>query len=102
MRVSFLNEGWREKEGEDDEPCLVLVRRVLLRGLHLRERESKQAKGAKEKETKREKKNVLRGTSVFANVCNRAKVPQALPTVHHSLRLVSSLSSADRGEVQAY
>ena len=36
MRVSFLNEGWREKEGEDDEPCLELVRRVLLRVLHLR------------------------------------------------------------------
>jgi len=92
MRVSFLNEGWREKEGEDDEPCLVLVRRVLLRGLHLRERESKQAKGAKEKETKREKKNVLRGTSVFARVCNSANVPQALPTVHgHPLSINSLL-----------
>ena len=56
------------------------------------ERESKQAKGAKEKETKREKKNVLRGTSVFARVCNSANVPQALPTVHgHPLSINSLL-----------
>lgn len=60
------------------------------------ERESKQAKGAKEKETKREKKNVLRGTSVFARVCNSANVPQALPTVHGHPLSINSLSSADR------